>query len=498
MTNEIEIEYVEKLHPLFTKPKRLKIAVGSRGSTKSTAFADYVAARMAGGELWCCAREQLNSIEESVHRTILDEIDRLGLEGFNETKTEIKHESGGRCFYRGLSKNVTGLKSTLTGVDGLWIEEGEDLSDNTLRILTASVRLSAEDTARRAAGEDVKFPEIFVSMNRGSINDPVSKKWLARAEESLQSCGYYEDDYMMVVEVNWDDVPEEWFKNSGLEQERLDDLEHLTDEEYYAKWGSGYTDNVQNALILGKWFDACIDAHKKAGFEPMGAKIAAHDPSDTGADSKGYAERHGSVITCVEEKTDGDINQGCDWATDLAISHGVDAFTWDCDGMGVGLNRQVGQAFNQKKVSISMFKGSESPDNPEATYQPTRDSVVFNQQKIKDVCRNKRAQYYLELRDRIYKTYRKVVFDEHADIEDMISFDSNISNLPKLRAELCRLPVKDNRNGLFELYTKPEMKSKFQLSSPNLADSLMMLMRPVKPIQTAVRIPQPRKVYSRR
>lgn len=129
----INIEYVDKLHPVFTKPKRIKIIVGGRGSTKSTGVADLIAARMTQGELWCCAREHQNSIEESVHRTILDEIDRLEIPGFVDTKTSINHTaSGGRAFYRGLSRNITSLKSTLSGIDGLWIEEGEDLSDNTL------------------------------------------------------------------------------------------------------------------------------------------------------------------------------------------------------------------------------------------------------------------------------------------------------------------------------------------------------------------------------
>ena len=165
---QINLDYVDKLHPIFTKPKRVKIIVGGRASTKSTGIADYVAVNMLQGQLWCCARENQNSIEESVHRTILDEIDRLGLPGFEDTKTSITHTSGGRTFYRGLARNITSLKSTLSGVDGLWIEEGEDISANTLRVLTASVRLNAKDSQRLLAGEDVKMPEIIITMNRGA------------------------------------------------------------------------------------------------------------------------------------------------------------------------------------------------------------------------------------------------------------------------------------------------------------------------------------------
>ena len=179
-SNEIKIDYVSKLHPIFTKPKRIKIIVGGRGSTKSTGVADYVGAQMASGQLWCCARENQNSIEESVHRTILDEISRLEIGGFEDTKTSIVHTSGGRAFYRGLARNITSLKSTLSGIDGLWIEEGEDISENTLRVLTASVRLNAKDSQRLIAGEDVKMPEIIITMNRGTRQGAVAKKWLFR------------------------------------------------------------------------------------------------------------------------------------------------------------------------------------------------------------------------------------------------------------------------------------------------------------------------------
>ena len=186
---QIDIEYVSKLHPVYTKAKRIKIVVGGRGSTKSTGVADYVTGQISCGALWCCAREHMNSIEESVHRTMLDEIARLEIPGFEDTKNSISHVSGGRAFYKGLARNITSLKSTLSGVDGLWIEEGEDLSDNTLRVLTACVRLNATDTQRALAGEDIKMPEIIITMNRGARSGAVAKKWLARAEPELQKCG---------------------------------------------------------------------------------------------------------------------------------------------------------------------------------------------------------------------------------------------------------------------------------------------------------------------
>jgi phage terminase large subunit len=467
----IEIKYVDKLHPVFTKPKRIKILVGGRGSSKSTAIADYVLARMTQGELWCCAREFQNSIEESVHRTMLDEIDRLRMGGFRDDKSHVYHSSGGRNFYRGLARNITSLKSTLSGIDGLWIEEGEDLSDNSLRVLTASVRLNAEDTEKKIAGEEIKMPEIIITMNRGSRTGAVARRFLARAEADLERHGYYEDDAVMIVEINYNDMPKSWFEASGLEIERADDEHNLSEEEYDHKWKGKYLEAVENPIILGKWFDACIDAHEKLGFKPRGVEVAAHDPSDEGNDPKGFAYRHGVVVKDVQEKETGDINEGCDWAIDLALQNGVDAFIWDCDGMGVALARPLEQALGIKKIELSMFKGSNSPRHEDRIFE----TVGKDSKTNGDTFANRRAQGYWLLRERMKNTYNAVVHGEYCNPDEMISFSSKIKRLDLLRAELSRLPKKPNGAGKIQLMSKKEMKAN-DIPSPNMADSVMMVM----------------------
>ena len=479
--NRVKIEYVENLYPIFTIPKRIKIIVGGRGSTKSTGVADYVAAKMASGELWCCARENQNSIEESVHRNLLDEISRLGMTGFEDTKTSINHVSGGRAFYRGLARNITSLKSTLSGINGLWIEEGEDLSDHTLRILTASVRLNATDSERLIAGEDVRMPEIIITMNRGPRTGAVAQKWLARAEKELSRCGYYEDEMLMVVEMNYTDMPQSWFKASGLEEERLDDFDKLSRAEYDHKWHGKYLDSVEGAIIKAEWVDACIDAHKidrlKNVFEPHGAIIASHDPFDDGNDAGGYVLRHGSIIKKVKSKSKGEIDEVCDWATDHAIADNADWFVWDGDGMGTGLKRQVSTAFNGTKTKYHIFKGSLSgsaQDNALSIYMPEDGDSDTKPKSFANTFKNNRAQYYIELANRCYNTYKCVIRGEYIDPDDMISFDSEgIDNLADLKSQLTRIPKKPHGGGLIQIMSKVDMK-KLKIESPNEADSVMM------------------------
>ena len=488
----INIDYVDKLHPAFTKPKRVKIIVGGRGSTKSTAVADYVSAGMMRGQLWCCARENLNSIEESVHRTMLDEIDRLSLPGFSDTKTAIRHVSGGRNFYRGLNRNITSLKSTLSGIDGLWIEEGEDITFSTLRVLTASVRLNAKDTQRAIDGEFVKMPEIFITMNRGSREGAVAKKWLSRAEQTLEKCGYYEDDLLMVIEMNYTDMPEDWFLYSGLEEERLDDEQKLTTAEYEHKWLGKYLETVDNAIIMPEWFDACVDAHIKLGFEPLGQERVSYDPADSG-DDKAVAYSHGSVILDAVANSSGDVNEATDWALEWALARKPDVFTWDADGLGMGLKRQIAQAFDGKRVIAEPFRGGEGADDPDRTYYPVDEDVRMREQKTnKETFVNKRAQYYWILRDRMVNTYLAVKKGKKVtNPDELISFSSKITHLQSLRSELCKIPRKYVGAGRIQLLAKSEMKSKLQIPSPNLGDAVMMTQRHIK-----VNKKQPKLNYS--
>lgn len=473
----VVIDYVKNLHPIFTKPKRVKIIVGGRGSTKSTGVADYVSACVFSKQLWCCARENQNSIEESVHRTILDEISRLGLPGFEDTKTSITHSSGGRTFYRGLARNITSLKSTLSGIDGLWIEEGEDISANTLRVLTASVRLNAKDSQRLIEGEEVKMPEIIITMNRGLRSGAVAQKWLKRAESELLRTGYYEDDEIMVVQMNYTDMPKSWFEASGLEVERKSDEERMSAAAYNHKWLGAYLDEVEDSIIPMEWFNAAVDAHKKLGFKPNGVKIVSHDPSD-GGDNKGLTVRHGSVFTSIEEQRTNDVNDGFDEACEKAINEQADVFTWDSDGIGLPLRKTAESSLAVKGMQTIAFHGGaavESPNSPFDDIRLTNDTKT--PRKNKEAIKNLRAQYAYRLMQRFYKTWEAVEKGKYIDPDELISIDSDGCNIELVRSEVCSMPRKKNPNGVFQLVAKSDMKkAPYNLPSPGLFDTMMMSM----------------------
>jgi len=493
-----------KLEKVLTSTKRFIGIFGGRGSMKSIGGADIclIDAKDNNAKTYFL-REFQSSIKNSVHSLLKDEITRLEFEGFDAQATSIKYKDQDSFEFAGLSRNIASIKSS-HGFKRYSVEEAQFLSAESLKELTPTARnkpnkglpLGSDELKELQSSNDTENVSMMFIANPGSEEDPLSKRFIVPFQEALDRDGFYEDDLHLIVIINYTDNP--WFKESGLEQERLWAYNNLDRSLYDHIWLGKYNDSIEGSIIRAEWFDACIDAHKKLGFEATGAKIASHDPSDTGPDSKGYAFRHGSVFQDVQEKVDGDGNEGGHWAAGLANSQGADYFTWDCDGMGALLNEQMSKDFKDKPTKLVMFKGSETPDNPEAIYRPALKSPVANQLKIKDAVKNKRAQYYTELRDRIYRTYEAVIKGIYHDPDTLISFDSSIVLLSKLRAELCRMPIKDNGAGKIELYTKQEMKSRFNFSSPNLADPVMMSMRYIQPATQQVVIPKPIRPMGRR
>jgi len=430
------------------------------------------------GKKWCCAREFQNSIDESVHRTLKDESERCGWDAeFIEKNRTYIHDSGGYTFYKGLERNVTSLKGILQGLDGIWIEEGESLTEETLRVLTASLRLTALQATSYLKGEitleELAIPEIWISMNRKSRENAVAKKYLERAEPTLERCGFYEDDTIMVMQANYNDLPETWWLGSGLEQERADDYENLSRAEYNHKWLGHYLEEVENSLIPPEWFDACIDAAQVLGIVPTGAKIMALDPSDTGRDNTGYSIREGIHFYDFGEFVGENGNIDLQDALRKARQERVDLFVWDGDGLGALIRDDVDRGLNGIKCEARMYRGSESPDDPDMPYEG---KWAEGDKTNKQMFANKRAQYYTKLAERMWLTFKAVKMKAYIDPDEIISIAGDMPLLNKLRSEVCRIPKKHNNAGKIQLMSKDEMWRKHKIVSPNIADCFAMAM----------------------
>lgn len=445
-----------KLEPFLTKTQRFKVAYGGRGAGKSQGFGGiFLGFAKDYGDKTLCLRELQNSIDDSVYALLLAQAELLEFENFSGVNQTIRFRDEDVFRFRGLRNNTDSIKSAY-GFRRAWPEEAQSLSQASIKALTPSIR---------EAGS-----EIWLSMNPRSSADPVAQRFLKPFQKDLDRDGYYEDELHLIVKINYTDNP--WHRE--LEPERAFDEKNTSTANYRHVWLGDYNDEVEDAIIPADWFDAAIDAHVKLGFKPTGAKIAAFDPSDEGPDDKGYCLRHGSVVLDVRERAIGDINEGCDWALDLAINAGADHFIWDCDGMGVGLKRQVSSALKGKHLDWHMFQGSKGVESPDAEFIKTDESDSTKRRTNKDSLYNRRAQYYWRLRERFYATYRAVQ-GQYVDPDEILSLSSEIEDIEGLRAEVCRVPSKPNRNGKFQVMTKVEMKAR-GIDSPNRADALAMDM----------------------
>lgn len=479
-----DVYIAAKLECVLKTTKRFVVVIGGRGSGKSVQVLDMAMAGVKDlGDKVYCLREFQNSLEDSVHSLITTEYNRLGFDGFSTQNNIIFHESGGEFKFKGLARNPASIKSA-AGFRRFLVEEAQTISKESLEQLTPTARNKARaglplkflvDTEEQENEHisDINQVQLIFIANPASSADPFSQRFIVPFKHELERNGFYEDELHLIVQMNHSDNP--WFEESGLEAERQYDMDNLPAASYRHVWEGDFNDHVDNALIPSEWFNACIDAHIKLGFKPMGAKVAALDPSDQGADAKGYATRQGSVVTCVREINDCDAYQGCDIALGWAFEYQADYFEWDADGMGATLRQHISNISSGKKVALQMFKGSESVDNPDSMYSFDNKGVpIRNAARNADVFRNKRAQYYWSLRDRFYATYRAVTRGEYIDPDNMISLDSSgIENIDALRSEVCRIPLKDNNNGFIQVMSKIEMKA-LKIPSPNMADALMM------------------------
>lgn len=451
-----DIQIAERFLPFLQKRKRFKVAFGGRGSGKTQHFAKFcVMDARTNGIRTACFREYQNTITDSSYAVVRSEISEMNAPGFEVQQNKMLMD-GEDCFiFRGLARNPEGVKS-LFGFDRAWVDEAQTLSKESLNILTPTFREPGS--------------ELWFSANLRSLGDPFSERFFLPFENELREKGYYEDDLHLITWVNYDDNP---FFPEDLEKERQFDKANKSVAYYRHIWEGEPYDEVENSIISVEAFEAAVDAHEKLGFKPEGAIKAAHDPSDTGEDAKGYALIHGVVLLDVDELETGDGAEGCDWALDKAIAAGADWFTWDCDGMGVLLKRQVDSALSGKKIEWQMFKGSEAPDRPDAEYDPIDNRDPAKRKRNREALVNKRAQFYMDLARRFNNTWRAVEKGEYINPEELISISSKIGKLDQLRAELCRIPLKPNNSGKIQIMSKKDMKA-MGIPSPNMADSVMM------------------------
>jgi len=226
------VQIPNKFQPLFEK-SRYKVFYGGRGAAKSWSFAIVLIILALQSKLRIlCAREIQNSIKDSVHRLLQDQIEKMGFsEYFDTTDNIIRCTSGSEIIFSGLHMNIGSIKSK-EGIDIVWVEEAESVSAFSWKTLIPTIRKPGS--------------EIWVTFNPRYAADPTYNRFVT-----------HEPPESTVVKVGWQDNP--WFPDV-LKAEK-DHLYKTNPEEADHVWGGGLETISEAQILHGKW---CVDF-----FEPQ-------------------------------------------------------------------------------------------------------------------------------------------------------------------------------------------------------------------------------------
>jgi hypothetical protein len=243
-----------------------------------------------------------------------------------------------------------------------------------------------------------------------------------------------------------------------------------------------YSASVEGIVIPGVWARACVDACKKLGIEPTGAKLASLDIADEGVDKNAMCGTHGVQVDFLEEWSGkgADLYGTCEKAFRLCDEFGYRGFRYDADGLGAGL-RGDARVLNEKRATVGAqpnqvagWRGSEAVVDPDGIVEGTKGLDGLDKGRTnKDYFANRKAQGWWALRRRVQKTYRWIVEGVKCDPDEIISFDSKMPLCMKLISELSQVTYKFNEPGKMIINKKPN-----GMPSPNLADAVMMRYAP--------------------
>jgi phage terminase large subunit len=225
-----EVNFPIKLQMLFD-PCRYKVLYGGRGGAKSWGVARallVIGVKKTTRVL--CAREFQNSIGQSVHKLLSDQIIALKLESFYEiTQNSIRGKNGTEFAFVGLKNNVTNIKS-YEGVDICWVEEAQSVSKASWNILIPTIRKEAS--------------EIWITFNPELETDETYQRFVVSPPENSK-----------IAKINWSDNP--WFPDTlKLEKDALFSRDR---EAYNTVWEGICRQTVDGAIFAKEMTIADLD-----------------------------------------------------------------------------------------------------------------------------------------------------------------------------------------------------------------------------------------------
>lgn len=161
----VRIQVPSEYRELYNPAWRILAFYGGRFSLKSYNVGLSLLLRgRQDKKRFLCTREIQNTIKDSVHKLLSDQIEQYGFSDYQVTNDSLVNRVTGTEFiFRGLKHNVTQIKS-LEGIDAAWVEEAHSITNESLDILTPTIRKPGS--------------QIIFTFNRFTELDPVYVKYV--------------------------------------------------------------------------------------------------------------------------------------------------------------------------------------------------------------------------------------------------------------------------------------------------------------------------------
>lgn len=214
-------QFPEKAQPLFT-PSRYKDIRGGRGSAKSWSVARALLIKGLHQPIRVlCTREVQQSIRDSVHKLLSDQIEAMGLASLYDVDLRGIHGKCGTEFmFAGLSDQTAESLKSYEGIDYVWLEEAQVLTRRSWTILIPTIRKEGS--------------EIWATWNPELDTDETYLRLVENPPEDI-----------IHIELNWRDNP--WF-SGVLEKERQHAQATLPDDEYQNIWEGKCRRSISGAI----------------------------------------------------------------------------------------------------------------------------------------------------------------------------------------------------------------------------------------------------------
>lgn len=286
---------------------------GGRGSTKSHSVARILLLKARQSKRrQLCAREFQNSIEESSYQLMVDLITQYEMTDFTYTKTEIINKvTGSNMIFKGLKKGTSQSVKSLEGIDDVWVEEAQSVSEESLDILSPTIRKPGS--------------QLYFTFNRVYELDPVYVKYVKTPPPNTYS-----------KLVNYDAAIRAGFFPEVLRIE----MEHdkATNPALYAhKWLGQPLSQVDNAII-GR--QAILEAMERE-VDDEGAIEIGVDVARMGNDRTEFVKRKGLKEVDRATFTKLRTTEVCDKLEDFARFDKTVLIKVDDTGVGGGVTDEM-------------------------------------------------------------------------------------------------------------------------------------------------------------